>query len=1099
MGPDPAVAAAFRPVLAAAKAPAQLDTPFELHRAITATYKCGVIAEDDVILMVAPLDYGPAQPRVTEDPLGWYAMHSFRRPRMMFTAAWSIVLILCAVSFPFFDLSPEGDYDWLLGGNALVSRSYALKRVQEETSLYTELAERSVKQNEQLIHFMYEAKTASGSVLAPALIKEMLSVEMTFFAAERFAAFCVADIANVSKCSPGGAQSIVNLFYDAEVSRDINHGNKTAYSVTPITDASTGTPYVDTQEGVDKRLAAILANTASFPDARLLFDTSFSANNLKAKYVQSFYFLGMPLAGYSNPADRNEDQRRRGDAFIVDVSASLQRRFGLKDTFLKSTFQTSSVADTVDGGVKVYWWSQPMEANEWAVLTAKDLNWTIMSFIGVGGYIAYHTGSLIISLNSMCMTLFSIFVAFFFFRIVFQITFFSFINFLIIFVVLGVGADDVFVFMDAFQQSLYELKADQQPATLEFRMKHTMKRALHAIFVTSFTTSVAFLATSLSPLVPLKSFGIFSALVIICVFCVNALILPPLVVMYARNFMGRGWIESFKAFTCGLLPTAPYVDPGRELTTPGDHGEAPPSPSNPRPSFSARTSLRRANSLGNGGTGLKRLPSKIRPGDEKYDTDSMRITERFFYMRYYHFLRGRAKYVILVSFTALFAVGVILWVKLEVPAEPEQWFPESHMFSQYQDLASRKVMVGGDSASTLSVNIMWGVDGVDSTGTNPWDPSDLGVVKYDEDFNLAAADAQAWIMQTYEKLKDAPCTVKACSSGLLVDPAEPIRNVLAETDSSGNLTGGFYLWLRTQGIPGAHPTTAPVTGDAFNAKMCAYSELRVTKLRYPGHVGYLSNRCDDTPPPQSRFILIEAKSSIRMPQAPVDFVAAQDQWEDFSVGSNRGAPSTLTGAKAASTNPFWLWSITSLSLKDNVYLGQTVCFPMVFFVLTLSTGNVILALYSTMTIAGIAASVIGIGVGGIMGWDLGTTESISSVIVIGFSVDYCVHLANAYIENDATHREVRTRIALTTMGISVTAGAITTIIGGAFLSLCILTFFVKFSFLVCFTIICSYIWAVVFFGALCMTAGPSGKFGDIRHIWQKVRRFFARWCSSSAH
>ena len=94
-----------------------------------------------------------------------------------------------------------------------------------------------------------------------------------------------------------------------------------------------------------------------------------------------------------------------------------------------------------------------------------------------------------------------------------------------------------------------------------------------------------------------------------------------------------------------------------------------------------------------------------------------------------------------------------------------------------------------------------------------------------------------------------------------------------------------------------------------------------------------------------------------------------------------------------------------------------------------------------------------------MGWDLGTTEAIAAVIVIGFSVDYCVHLANAYIENDAKDRETRTRIALTTMGISVTAGAITTIIAGAFLSLCILTFFVKFSFLICWTIVSSYLWA----------------------------------------
>ena len=67
-----------------------------------------------------------------------------------------------------------------------------------------------------------------------------------------------------------------------------------------------------------------------------------------------------------------------------------------------------------------------------------------------------------------------------------------------------------------------------------------MKRALHAIFVTSLTTAGAFCATALSPLVPLRSFGVFSAMVILCVFTLNALILPPLTVMYTRSLAGRG-------------------------------------------------------------------------------------------------------------------------------------------------------------------------------------------------------------------------------------------------------------------------------------------------------------------------------------------------------------------------------------------------------------------------------------------------------------------------------------------------------------------------------------------------------------------------------
>jgi hypothetical protein len=474
----------------------------------------------------------------------------------------------------------------------------------------------------------------------------------------------------------------------------------------------------------------------------------------------------------------------------------------------------------------------------------------------------------------------------------------------------------------------------------------------------------------------------------------------------------------------------------------------------------------------------------------KYDVTKMRMTEKFFYVTYYEFLRGPAKWVILLVFAGLFAGGIASWVSLEVPKDPEQWFPGSHMFQQYQDIGTSKVMLGGGAASELDVNIVWGLAGLDDTGTDSWLPSDLGVPVYDPSFDPSTREAQAWLMRTYESLKTARCDSKACSDASLIDPMRPIRNVLAETDATnGALTNGFYYWLRRQDVPSyanAHPVTNPITGDAFHQKLCEYSKLDASKVRYPSHVGYYVHECATIPAPKPKFILIESTSSIRMPQAAVDFKTAQREWFKFTEGVNENAPAELAGAKETSTNDFWLWSVTSLSLMSNVYLGLAVCFPGVLVVLTLSTGNVVLAFFSTVTIAGIVTSVIGIGAGAVMGWDLGTTEAIAAVITIGFSVDYCVHLANAYIENDAEDRETRTRIALTTMGISVTAGAITTIIAGAFLSLCILTFFVKFSFLICWTIVSSYLWAVVFFGALCMAMGPAGDFGDIGWLMRKL-------------
>ena len=103
---------------------------------------------------------------------------------------------------------------------------------------------------------------------------------------------------------------------------------------------------------------------------------------------------------------------------------------------------------------------------------------------------------------------------------------------------------------------------------------------------------------------------------------------------------------------------------------------------------------------------------------------------------------------------------------------------------------------------------------------------------------------------------------------------------------------------------------------------------------------------------------------------------------------------------------------------------------MAFFVLMFSTMDLRVGLISTVTIAGVVTTVMGVGVHGIMKWSLGIGESIAAVILIGLSVDYCVHLANAYVEAPLVcdTRELRTQHALMTMGISITASAITTII-----------------------------------------------------------------------
>lgn len=57
----------------------------------------------------------------------------------------------------------------------------------------------------------------------------------------------------------------------------------------------------------------------------------------------------------------------------------------------------------------------------------------------------------------------------------------------------------------------------------------------------------------------------------------------------------------------------------------------------------------------------------------------------------------------------------------------------------------------------------------------------------------------------------------------------------------------------------------------------------------------------------------------------------------------------------------------------------------------LATQNFIIAALALISVGIVILSVVSITV--FMGWEFGISESICTVIIIGLSIDYCVHLA----------------------------------------------------------------------------------------------------------
>ena len=178
----------------------------------------------------------------------------------------------------------------------------------------------------------------------------------------------------------------------------------------------------------------------------------------------------------------------------------------------------------------------------------------------------------------------------------------------------------------------------------------------------------------------------------------------------------------------------------------------------------------------------------------------------------------------------------------------------------------------------------------------------------------------------------------------------------------------------------------------------------------------------------------------------------------------------------------WVWKQTEAGLVDGMFNGLAICFPVAFVVLLFATSNVVVAVFAITSIVGIVGTILGF-CQSVMGWYLGIAEAIASVIVIGFSVDYVVHLGHMFQHSTATTRSGKVADAARAMGPTVMGGAGTTLGSGLFMFACQMTFFTKMAVLISGTIFFSFLFSLGFFMALCNVLGPEGSLGDVRWIW----------------
>ena len=143
--------------------------------------------------------------------------------------------------------------------------------------------------------------------------------------------------------------------------------------------------------------------------------------------------------------------------------------------------------------------------------------------------------------------------------------------------------------------------------------------------------------------------------------------------------------------------------------------------------------------------------------------------------------------------------------------------------------------------------------------------------------------------------------------------------------------------------------------------------------------------------------------------------------------------------------------------------GISVLFALV--VLSIATQNILVAFLAFISISCIVMCCIGFMV--LAGWSFGLMEAICVTICVGFSIDFVAHLAVAYNESRDTEegRYGKVKQALSELGISVTAAAVTTCGASLFMIPNYMTPFVKIGTFICFDIVISLLFAVFMFSA----------------------------------
>ncbi|GMH83615.1 hypothetical protein TrVE_jg11378 [Triparma verrucosa] len=696
----------------------------------------------------------------------------------------------------------------------------------------------------------------------------------------------------------------------------------------------------------------------------------------------------------------------------------------------------------------------------------KDINYAVIACFVVLVLMWWYTNSLRVTLLAFGEILSSLGLGFFLYNTVLRLPHFPFMNATTIFLAIGIGADDVFVYVDSWRHSLKHCKsADGQPPTNKERLEYSLKHAGMSTFVTSFTTSAAFAANIMSKIVSVKCFGVFAALVILCDYVLMITFLPAVVLNYdsevCKAEISRAKRASVKndnersetnsrmskvtaAFQRSADKARGHFDrffdtviPTILLLRASNKPEAPVRPSSTISSFSKSSSV----------SATEKFRSNAGP---------------FFWTA---LLGSLGVYAIYFAF-----VNPGLTLPLSASY---QLFYDEHPFEVWDMQYAPKFTTASVMGVKYRVQWWFGLDGEDDS--NAWDPSDAGEV-HTYPIDVYSKESQKALLNFTREIQAAPWYEE--KESLFFDDL-----VTAVGRKCGIYNESDDTWDGPSNCCEIEEEDFPLEPKVFQKCLKGWCNRNGMGTYWQGVYWDEDG--------EVALIKLKVTTNVDFTSSNPETKVFWDKIHDFESEkffSNPAFSLDLSGlSKGWSTAQLTLYDVQQ-SLANGVEQTLKLSLLIAALVLYLTTQSLAVTVVGMLSISCILGWTITVCI--YEGWHLSILESIVFSVAVGLSVDFCVHYSWATLLHLRKNEDVKVRkrellvVSLSEMGGSVTMGSGTTIVAGCVMLLCKTLFFLRFG---VFLVICmSFSWFYsTFFLQACFAALPDRwlKF-KVQELWE---------------